>query len=358
MAYGTLMTFDTLAVSLATVVQIGEDRVFDIFSARLQAHNDLLNEKLSQLVDFNNVRLWRWGDTTDMDMEEMDELGTPNAQKSSIQGQTAGAPLRLYGIGLQWTRKYFQNATGAEVARQIQAAQDADMRAIDREIRRALFNPTNYTFNDRLIDKVDLPVKALVNADGVILPLGQDGLVFNGAAHTHFLASVAVSATDLKNLIETVVEHYSAGDAVIYINRGNEAGVRGLAGFVPYPVDRIRYPDTTTLGVGNAPINSMYNRPIGVFESNGIEAEIWVKPWLPLNYYYAFLRGVRKTLRFRKRDGGGAGAGNLELVADEENHPLRARVLEREFGLAVQERTNGAILYGGGASYVTPVFTL
>ena len=37
-----------------------------------------------------------------------------------------------------------------------------------------------------------------------------------------------------------------------------------------------------------------------------------------------------------------------------EAHPLRARTLEREFGVAVWQRTNGAALYTGNATYAAP----
>jgi hypothetical protein len=42
------------------------------------------------------------------------------------------------------------------------------------------------------------------------------------------------------------------------------------------------------------------------------------------------------------------------MTFQDENHPLRAEVFEREFGLGIQERTNGAVLYinGSGSSYV------
>jgi hypothetical protein len=55
-----------------------------------------------------------------------------------------------------------------------------------------------------------------------------------------------------------------------------------------------------------------------------------------------------------------ANSGNLELVADDEQHPLRARAYEREMGFGVWTRTNGAALFvdaGAAGSYVAPTIS-
>jgi hypothetical protein len=52
--------------------------------------------------------------------------------------------------------------------------------------------------------------------------------------------------------------------------------------------------------------------------------------------------------------------GNLELAFEDERYPLRARGWEREFGVAVWQRTNGAVLYidtGAAGAYVAPTIT-
>jgi hypothetical protein len=48
------------------------------------------------------------------------------------------------------------------------------------------------------------------------------------------------------------------------------------------------------------------------------------------------------------------------VAADDEAHPLRARSLEREFGVGTWNRTNGAALFidaGAGGVYVAPTIT-
>ncbi|OWY59004.1 hypothetical protein B7486_76925, partial [cyanobacterium TDX16] len=98
-----------------------------------------------------------------------------------------------------------------------------------------------------------------------------------------------------------------------------------------------------------------FNRRIGFFGNQA--AEVWVKPWIPAGYVLFFMKGPRKPLAYRTRRGG---TGNLIVAAEDETYPLRARTLEREFGVGVWERTNGAALYidtGAAGAYVAPTIT-
>ena len=354
MAFGTLLTLDTMAsMNNTTVPQIGEDNVFDALNASLAAHNDLLTEKLASLVVDTTDRLKRYGGVDSMNMETVDEGGSPDAQKISA-GATVGFPLRLYGIALQWTRKYLQNATVAEIAAQTIAARDAHIRAADREIKRAIFGSANFTFVDVLIDGVSLAVKRLLNADSAPIPQDPNGNSFNAATHTHYLATAALVVADLVSLVETVTEHFGNGEARVYINRAQEAAVRALAGFVPYTDARIVSADNVTRALGSLNANLLYNRAIGIFTSGGVTAEIWVKPWPPASYMFSYIAGAEKPLRRRTR---AAGSGGLVLQAADEAHPLRAQSFDAEFGIGVFERRNGAVLYTGGGAYVVPTIS-
>jgi hypothetical protein len=50
-----------------------------------------------------------------------------------------------------------------------------------------------------------------------------------------------------------------------------------------------------------------------------------------------------------------AGTGDLVIAAEDEEYPLRARSLEREMGVGVWNRQNGAALYLSNATYAIPV---
>jgi hypothetical protein len=353
MAFGTLSTLDTLAASQQTIAQFGEDRAFSAIDAALQAHNQILRDAMGDLVETTTERLRRYGGPDNMSMDEVDEFGRGDAQKITA-GATVGFPLRLFDISVQWTRKYFQNHKAAELAAQFRAALDAHRKRQLREIKRALFKPTNNTaYLDRLIDNVNLPLRALANADSQPIPLGPNGEVFNAATHTHYLARVgALAASDITGVLNTVREHYASGSLFLYINQASESAIRGFtSNFVAYLDARLVAADNTLRATGQLDQSNYYNRAIGLFDA----AEVWVKPWIPANYMVAWIRGAGVVpLVFRERD---AGAGNLVVAADDESYPLRARTMEAEFGVGIWNRVAAAILYTGGTSYVEPTIT-
>ncbi|HXG85097.1 MAG TPA: hypothetical protein VNI84_13840 [Pyrinomonadaceae bacterium] len=348
MPFGTLSTLDTLASSQQTIAQYGEDRAFDAIEAARNAHNMILDSLLSDFIERTTDRQRRYGGAATMKMERVDEFGRVDAQKASA-GVTLGFPLELFQESIQWTRKFMQNATTVELAAQFTAAQDGHIERLTNEIQRALFRPTNYVFTDHLIDNVDLNVKALLNADGAAIPTGQNAVSFNPATHTHYLAraGTALAATDISAAIETVLEHHGMGAVQIYINRAQEAAVRAMPNFTGYVDARIVTGSGVTRAEGNLDPNNINNRAIGIFDA----AEVTVKSWIPAGYMFAFVKGAPKPLVMRER---APGLGGLQLVADDEAYPLRARTLESEFGVAVYTRTNGAVLLTTANTYAMP----
>jgi hypothetical protein len=351
MAYGTNSTLDTLAASQQTIAAYGEDNAFDAIELARQAHNRNMMEMVENLVETTTDRQRRYGGVDDMNMDEVDEFGRGDAQKITA-GVTVGFPLRLFDLTVQWTRKFMQNATMGELAAQFNAATTAHVKRMQREFKRAIFTPTNATFTDFLVDSVSLSVKAFLNADSAAIPNGPNGESFDGATHTHYLARVStLAATDITSAIETVVEHHNTGQPIIYINRASETAVRGFTdNFTPYLDMRILPASTTRTADGDLLPTNLYNRAIGIFDS----AEVWVKPWIPANYMFVYVQGAPKPLVLRERM---AGSSGLQIAAEDEAYPLRARTLEAEFGVGVWNRTNGAILYTGGTSYSTPTIT-
>ncbi|HXI15488.1 MAG TPA: hypothetical protein VNM48_03880 [Chloroflexota bacterium] len=355
MAYGTLSTLDSLATLTAasgqSVAAFGEDRAFATIIATLAAHNALLLEADSALVERTTDRLRRYGGNDTINFEELDQWGTPNTQKVAA-GVNVGAPLRLYGTAVQWTRKYFQVATPAELAAQFTAALNGDLRNRMLQLKRAIFTPTNSNFTDKLVDQVVLPLKAFLNADGAAIPSGPNGETFS-PNQTHYLASATgtLALADVTGLLNTVVEHYSSGEVQLYINQAQEATIRALAGFQAYVDSRIIQASTASYAQGGLDMMQIYNRSIGILA----QARVSVKPWMPANYLFAFVDGAPAPLMMRTRN---AGSGDMELVYDAEEHPLRARALEREFGIGVWNRTNGAALaIVANATYVAPTLT-
>ncbi len=354
--YGMLSTLDTLASNFQTIAQIGEDRAYESIRLTLDAHNRLVDEMLGDFVQPTTDRLRRFGTAAAMTMEKLSEHGVPSPQKI-LPGVNVGFPLDNYGAALSWTRDYFEEATGDEIAGQIVALMDADARNLMYLIKNAIFSPTNYSFDDYLVDhlsQIQLPILALLNADGKGIPAGPNGETFDGTSHTHYLgyASGAVADSDVQAVLETVLEHFAAGEGRIFINRSQEAFIRGLTpNFVPYlqsgvvAENSLRYSIAKTLDTLR-----LYNRAIGTYRG----AEVWIKPWMPANYIFAWLKGAPAPLVFRSKR---AGSGELRLVAEDESYPMRAKMYRRQCGIGVWTRNNGAVLYTGGTSYTAPTLT-
>ena len=353
MAYGTLSVLDHLNASQQTVAEFGEDQAFDAIQRSLDAHNAITAEVLMDLVEFTSDNLRRYGTVSTMEMEEVDEFGAVDVQKMTA-GANVGFPLRKSQIAIQWTRTFMLTQRAGELAAQAVAAQEADRRGIQKSIKRAVFTPTNsLTYVDRLVDNVTLPLRAFLNADGTGVPNGPNGESFDGATHTHYLATAALVAANVSALIETVLEHGVSGQVVVYINRSQEAAIRAMANFSPYMDARIIPSTTTSRSSGTLLMTNINSRAIGTFDA----AEVWVKPWIPASYLFCFdKRTVAKPLVFRTRTGAPTGLGALGIAADHEHYPLRAQHMEREFGIGVYTRTAGAVLYTGGGAYVTPTF--
>src|SRR5260221_3340025 len=358
MPFGTLTALDTLATLRAAsgvVADIAEDIAFDPIEAALAAHNQLLQESLSGFVDTTTDRLRRYGGPDTMQMEELDEFGTAGAQKIT-PGATLGFPLKFYGGSLQWTRLFFQNATGAELAAQVTAMMDGDIKNMHRQLKLALFTSTNSTFEDRRVDHVNLPLKALVNADSAPIPIATDGTTFNAATHTHYFgataawsgATAAQIGADLTALVNTVIEHFLTGGIQLLANPAQEANIRAATGFNQYFDPRLIPSVNQTNAMGYLDLINITNQAIGVFGA----AEVWIKPWIPPNYVLAILVGSpQKALVMRERR---AGSGTLDLLFDNEVFPLRSKGYSREFGFGVWNRVAAACLLTNNATYSAP----
>ncbi len=357
MPFGTHGVLDALlAFDSANVLDYGEDQLLKDFQRSLDAHNAIVDDMLEPLVETTTDRVRRYGTEARMVMIEADEYTRADAQKVSPAGVDIGFPLRPYQVTLQWTRKFLQIATPAELASKMQAAQRADLSNVRLAVQKALFTPTNnLTYKDRFVDGVTVPLRALLNADSAAIPENDFGTTFNGATHTHYLGTAALVAADIEGALNTVIEHGVAGPIYIYINRTQEAAVAAMANFDPYLTPLMRPGPGSTADVTGQDIMpfDIYNRAIGVW--NGA-VEVWVKPWIYANYIAVVEVDPGRRVLARRQRAGSANTDVLQIVAKDEKYPLRADTMEREFGVSVWGREQAAILQTNSASYTAPVF--
>jgi len=371
-AFGTLQTQDTLQslrVAQGTVASFGEDNVFEVINNAFTAHNRILAELLSAFCEVTTNRLRRTGGNGQMEMEEIDAWGDVQPQKEP-NGANIGFPLRKFGAGLQWNRDFFENCTVQEFAAQVTMLLTADVRRIRRQITRAFYGGVNYTFYDRILDNAVLPVKALQNNDTSFpIPVGPNGEVFPSNMNHYHVASVC-DQTAVEVLRLEVIEHHNTGDTYIIINQAQEGAFRGMPNTVFVPLLPAQIIGSTLINQAagmSLDVSNPYDRCIGYF--NG--CEVWVKPWAPVNYLLCYQLGQRKPLALRVRGTGpegvggssnsimggsvGVGNGDLRLMYEYDEYPLRARGYVREFDVAVQNRIGAAVLQiTNNGSYTPP----
>lgn len=353
MAFGTLSLSDTLGA-----LQTAEDQkiskydpqtLYNIIKAYIDAHNKLWDDLESELVLPTNARQSTWGGYDSVQMQRGDQYSRPDAQKMAVSPVAMGYPIYLSQVAYQVTQLFMETKSLGDLDKVVNAAVDADRRDRLNTLRRTVFNPTNnLTYTDRLEDFYPLQIRTFLNADSTVIPPDQYGNTFDPATHTHFLANSGLTANVAKSAINTVKEHYTEGEMVVYISPTDEDTFTALTGFKGYVDPRI----TPTITADQAlqfrlDIFNTYNRRIGIFGA----AEVWTKPWIPSNYLFAFNKSAPKPIWLRTRN---AQRGNLRIAAQIPLYPLEATFMEREYGMAVNERTNGACLYFGGGSYTPP----
>lgn len=347
---GTLDISSLKAARFQSAAEFGLDKISAVIQADVAAHNDIVSSMLADMCELTSDRQRLYGTSADGEMVEVDEYGRGPTQRP-LTGATVGFPLKAFQYALGWTEKWFKTHTPSEMADQVLAAEQAHLRAITRELKKAIFLSSNYTYRDHLVDNVDLAIKRFVNADSQNIPNGPNGESFDGATHTHYVGEASLTADFLTAIINDVIEHGHGGAVKIAINKTNEAAVRQLTGFVAYPDPRIIYRATDTPGQ-TLDISRLDNRAIGIFGG----AEVWVKSWAIANYVYCWdAASPNKPLAFRQR--ASQSMQGLQVAAENSSYPLVAKFMEAEYGIGVWTRTNGAVLYFANATYADPTIT-
>ena len=344
---GTMNMADLQAITNQSVAQFGLDAVAEVLARDLAAHNALVGEMFRDYCEITADNLRRTGASGAGEMIVADDFSRAPTQKP-LPGATLGFPKDLHQTAVGWTQRFLNKATPAEIAAAQLNIQAAHRRTLVRQMKRAIYDPTNDTVTDYTErNAIDLPVKRFLNADSWAIGNGPNGETFNGATHTHYTAEASLSAAGLLAAVNNVVEHSTSGAVQVVINIANEAAVRALTGFVAYVDARLQ------LGTGQVPtqrltVQNSGNRPIGLFG----QAEVWVKPWAVANYAVILDTGAaEKPLALRTPTGV---APALVRVAQNDAFPLIADFYESEFGFGALNRGGGAVHYFAGASFTEP----
>lgn len=351
MTIGTMQLSDLLVnqTGFQTVASFGTEKAAVMVQADLDAHQAVLTDVVSEIASPTTDKLDATGTTAAMTMRRFDEYGKPVTQKVS-GAYNLGYPLEKWGIGIGWTREWFRTHTLRDLAVQTLAAEAAHVAAVYAGIRQAIYLSANYSFVDEFGDGpiITIPVKRLVNADGLAIAPGPNGEAFDGATHTHYLANATLTAAFGLSLVNTVLEHRVTGGVRIAIAQADRTAWEALTGFKALNDPRIQYVATDT-NRASIDITRMNNLQIGTFSA----AEVWVKPWAVSSYPLAYdSANPSKPLRYRQRNG--EALQGLQTAAQNDAFPLHAEFMEAHFGFGVRERTAAAVLDNAHASYTDP----
>jgi hypothetical protein len=327
-----------------TVQVFGVDEFAAAVQRELQAHDGNVRDMVAGIAVPTNERLWTASAGISKEMFEADEYSQVPTQKQ-LAGYNMGAPLRKRQISVGWTREYFRRKTVGQMSAELLACEEAHILMLYRDVRRALYFSSNYTFAERLQEPlINIPVKRLINADSTVIEVGPNGEIFNGASHNHYLGSATLTAAAVQSAVNTVLEHRITAGLRIVISQTDRTSFEALTGFKSYPDPRIQFMNTDQ-NRQTIDLTRMNNLAIGTFSA----AEVWVKPWAIANYVLVY-DTQRPPLVFRTREGDLA----LQTAGEFDAFPLHTQFLESHYGFAVRNRLSAALLYFANGTYADP----
>lgn len=347
---------ELLRVTDTTAMNFGIEDVAAAVQADLDAHNAVLQDIVADFAGVTTEREMASGGAVDGEMVEVDSRARSATQGMGEPGSIA-LPLRDHQFAVGFEADFLRRATPAQIAVRTQQAQKAHINGLTRGIRNAIFNPTDYTFRDRLVDRKELTIRALVNGDGQPIITGPNGENFDPATHTHYNAVAgAPMAADVDNyLISEIAEHQNNNVIRVYINRGDLTTFEGVTSFKEYQrPGLVFYPGADGIPQTTRDITRTDNRAVGMLG----DAELWTKPWIPQGYALAVnVNAADKPLMLRNPTEAVSPVG-LYLKGAITTFPLQAQYMHAAFGFGAYNRTAAAILkFGGGSTvYAAPTF--
>lgn len=144
--------------------------------------------------------------------EKASEYGEPRGIRQKPTSFSVGYDFNWYDLGARFTWQFLADADSGQVTAIQAAALDAHNRLVFEVVLSALYSNVNRT---AVIDDLEVPVKALYNADGTVPPTYKTN-TFDGT-HNHYLVSGAatIDSGDLDALFEHLRHHgYSSENGV------------------------------------------------------------------------------------------------------------------------------------------------
>jgi hypothetical protein len=351
MPTGTYSLEDLRQQRFASAAEFGLDTINKVLQADLLYYNAQVQDQLQLLAEPLTEQSRVYGASASNPMVEVDEYGVAPSHETLV-GTTISFPLKLYKSAIGWTSKYLEIATPEEIVEQYLKARRGHAAQLILQLRRAIFNSTNYTHVDKLTNGVSLTIRRLINADGEAIPDSPAGVSFTAATHDHYNARVGTLAnSDVDSLVSDVTEHGNTRGLKIIIALSDKATLTALTGFVALG-DRGFVYNANDSTVRTYNFDDLENQLIGYWRQSNVE--VWVKPWALASYWLCVATGIpEKCVGFRQRKQ--TNLQGLRIVPMLTNdYPLIAQNMEAEFGFGIWNRSAAAVLYTGGTSFVDP----
>lgn len=198
-------TNDTRDV-LVTGTRDGVD--YNTMWSEFQASVVLQNSERQAVIDFLSFDVTENIETvaqlSSAKFERSSEYGEPRGVRQRPTSFSLGYDFGWYDLAARYTWQFLADASASQVEAIHAAALDADNRLVFEIVLSALYNNVNRT---AVIDDLEVPVKALYNADGTVPPKYKTN-VFDGT-HNHYMVSGAavIDSGDLDDLHEQLRHH-------------------------------------------------------------------------------------------------------------------------------------------------------
>ena len=298
------------------------------------------------------------------EFQRASEYGEPRGIRQKPSSFSIGYDFGWFDLAKRFTWQFLADADSQQVEALHSAALDADNRLVFTTVLSALYGNENRV---AIVDELEVPVKALYNADGTVPPTYKTN-TFDGT-HNHYLVSggTAIVSEDLDDLYEHLRHHgYSSENGVqqiVAVNSREGKAIRKFRvadgdtyDFIPAvgePQDRILNPGQQITG---GAIGAVYNglRAIGKYgDMIIVEDDLF-----PVGYVLVVGSGGSMNLNnpVGIREHKSPSLRGLRLVKGPENdYPLIDSFYIRGIGSGVRQRGGSAVMQiKATGSYVPP----
>jgi hypothetical protein len=335
---------------------VGQTIVYDAIQEEINRINDELNAAMSIFVEETTEDIKRRFKLPGSGyMQETGRL-SPAAVVKQNGGWDVAFPLQDFSDALAMDNISLAYMSIKDLNLHLDTIQQRYINTSRRQILQALFNNTDWSFQDEL--KGTLVVKPLANGDGTLYPpvLGSDA----EDEDTHYLASgyTAANISDTNDPFPTIVseldEHFGqtmGGDEIVVFHSATHtAKFEALSGFVDVN-DRHIAPSASSNTVVGLPATTP-----GLVRGRH-EAGAWSIEWrrMPDDYLLAVYLGATRPLAKRVDEAKTGLPQGLSLVSKNNDYPLEDSRYRLRQGFGVLNRLNCVVMQlTTNGSYTAP----